>query len=159
MILKKIVTGVLLLFVAVSLVVLGLDLIRQGRGAQTPGAEPPAPPSPSPRTIVYCFHLTTRCPACRAIEAHTFETLQIYFADELARGEIEWQVVDYQAPGREPFVKQFELVTSSVVLVDGPSWPPARWKKLPHVWDYANDPMAFFDYVQKELHGFLHEGQ
>jgi hypothetical protein len=159
MIVKKIVTAGLLLFVAVSLGVLGVDLIRQGSPAQSDGAEPPSPPSSGPRTIVYFFHVTTRCPTCRAIEAHTRETLEIHFADELARGEIEWQVVDYQAAGKEHFRQQFELVTSTVVLAEGRSWPPKRWTKLPYVWDYANDSIVFYDYVQKELHGFLHEGQ
>ena len=159
MILKKIVTVGLLLFVAVSLGVLCRNLVWETQPDSTPEqVEPPRVVS-EPKTIVYCFHISTRCPMCRAIEAHTLEALELYFADEMARGRINWQVVDYQSPGNEHFIRQYELTNSTVVLADEPAGQEARWKKLPHLWDHAKDPLTFHDYVHKELRCFLEEGR
>jgi hypothetical protein len=151
MILKRCLTAALLLFVGVSLVV-ALDLVR-------PAGEPgPHGPATAARLIVYSFHGATTCPTCRAIEELTRETLATRFADELAAGEIEWRVVDFDAPGNGHYVEDFGLYAAMIVLADGRATPPARWMRLDGVWEHADDRTAFVAYVGNEVSAFL-EGE
>ncbi len=157
MFLRKCQTAALLLFVGVSLVVLALDLAREARPPR-PGADP-ATAGRAPRLIVYSFHGATTCPKCRAIEALTREALRTRFADELAAGDIEWRVVDFDAPGNGHYVEDFGLYAALVVLAEGGSVPPPRWKRLDDVWELTGDRAAFLVYVADEVSAFLAEGR
>lgn len=68
-------------------------------------------------------------------------------------------MLDFEAPENEPLAKRFGLITSTVVLADGRSSPPARWKVLDEVWFLYDDPPAYEEYLARELHAFQEEGR
>jgi hypothetical protein len=53
----------------------------------------------------------------------------------------------------------YELVASSLVLVDFRDGKERQWKNLEQVWDLAWDDEAFADYVRKETWNYLYADQ
>jgi hypothetical protein len=149
---KTVVTSVLLLFVAASVVALAVKNLR-------PGPQPAAAEVQRDGVTVYYFHGKMRCPTCQSIEAYAHEAVSSAFANELKDGRIEWKVVDFEQPENEHFAKDFELAVSSVVLVETRGGARKNWKNLPEVWELVGDKPAFIAFVQKEVRAFLNPSQ
>lgn len=149
-------TTVLLLFVGVSLALVAADLLREVGAVRQREASPASTADKAPKAIVTFFHGATRCAACNAIEAHSRAAIEGQFVDELARGDIAWQAIDYDAPGQDACIWQFGLYGAVVVVADGQSSPPGRWKRLDGVWTHR-DPAALRAYVAREVGAFLGE--
>ncbi len=151
---KNILTGILLLFVAASVVYL---VVREsGRSADVSGdiegtaaSEIQSPP-PANRVIAYYFHGNQRCPTCRNIEAYTKETIQSGFVEELADGTLELRIVNVDEPANEHFVSDFQLTAKSVVLVNEQNGEQAGWKNLEKIWDLVSDKESFVTYIRDE---------
>lgn len=104
---------------------------------------------------VYYFHTTQRCASCKKIEALSEEAIREGFGGELAAGTLEWRLVNTdEAPNRH-FIKDYQLYTKSVVVVDLVNGQQARWKNLPKVWELLGDPAAFEQYVRQEVSAYL----
>jgi hypothetical protein len=107
------------------------------------------------RVIAYYFHTTYRCVSCRNIEKYTREALESGFSTDLEEGHLVWRVINVEEKGNEHFVKDYQLFTKSVVLVDERT---GEWKNLPKVWQLLGDPNEFIRYIQTETGDFL-QGQ
>ena len=117
-----------------------------------PAAAVVAAPTASAGILVYYFHGTTRCATCRTIEAYAHETVAAAFAPELKAGSLEWKTVNVDAPANQHFMRDFQLYTRSVVVVDAKD--PKRFKVLDRVWQLAGDKAAFQKYVEQEIRAF-----
>jgi hypothetical protein len=155
---KTIVTWVLLLFVAVSVGV----LIGKEIGARPTTSTTRADPSErlttspdGPRVIAYYFHGQARCVTCRTIEAYAREAIDTHFADDLKSGRLAVRYVDFDQPGNEHFRDDYQLASSSLVLVDSRASGTNSWKQLQDVWQLTDDKPAFIGYVKEELAKFL----
>jgi hypothetical protein len=170
---KAVVTGILALFVVVSLVYLAAKETR--KDAATPEqragrVDPPSSPrgeqpgnSPAGQTsvekvIVYYFHGKTRCPTCRKIEAYAEEAIRTSFASELASGKLEWQTVNVDEPENMHFVQDYQLVTRSLVLVGEEKDVQESWKNLEKIWELVHTKQEFTDYVVKNTREFMAGG-
>jgi hypothetical protein len=158
MILKRIFTVVLLLFVAVSLVAFAVKRIAPGDGQSNsrPSDDESRENLPG-RLIVYSFHRTERCDNCETVEAYAFEAVKSGFAAQLADGRIEWKVVNFEEPENRHFDADFELGNiPSVILVETGKDAPKRWKNLTDVWPLAvaKKKTLFIHYVQDEIRRF-----
>jgi hypothetical protein len=158
----------------VSLVVMGVAVSRDAR-AQTPAPKPstasaaqaaadsmraePDSAALSHRVIAYYLHTTKRCVSCRKIESFTQEAMTTGFPGELKSGRLVWRVVNVEEKGNEHFVKEFQLFTKSVVLVDERDGKQHSWKNLAKVWEYLNDRTRFIRYVQEETRAFVAAAQ
>lgn len=111
-----------------------------------------AAPTVSPRILVYYFHATTRCATCRTIEAYARETVAGAFAADLEARRLEWQAVNVDEPANQHFIRDFQLYTRSVVIVDAKD--PKRFKVLDRVWQLVRDKAAFQKYVEQEIRAF-----
>ncbi len=167
---KTIATAVLLLFVGASVAYLAVTEIRQRttaapatqsavplEGAATEagsGQEPDTSETPS-TVIAYYFHGTRRCKTCLTIEAYTDESLRAGFPQELETGGLTWRVVNIDEPENEHFVREFELITRSVVLVEAQNGKMEKWKNLDKVWKLVGNKEAFVAYIQKETTDYL----
>ena len=107
------------------------------------------------RVIAYYFHTTKRCVSCRKIEAYSQEAIETGFPEDLKSGRLVWRVVNIEEKGNEHFVKDYQLYTKSLILVDERDGKQAAWKNLPKVWEYLNDKAKFVHYVQEETRAFL----
>ena len=109
----------------------------------------------SHRIIAYYFHTTQRCVSCRKLEAFTTEAIQTGFPEELKDGRLVFRAVNVEEKGNEHFVKEYQIYTKSVVLVDERSGKQVAWKNLPKIWELLVDRTKFMRYVQAETRGYL----
>jgi hypothetical protein len=177
---KTIVTIILLLFVAASVVYLVLGDIGSKRDAEltpaagtsdeltagapdlsaspakTPTAALPAEKVP-PETYVnvYYFHGNYRCVTCRTIEMYTREAVNGAFLTELGDGSLHIRILNMQDPENEAYVNDFGLEYYIVVLEKVVDGKRVEWKKMEGVWDLLNDKDEFKKYVVSETRNYL----
>jgi hypothetical protein len=160
---RKIVTAVLLAFVAVSAGYLVVTVTQTAEDATETAQGAPAPctshhtsNTPAHRVIVYYFHNTQRCPTCLKIERLAHNALKAEFADALKRGVIEWLVLNMEETANEHFVVDYALVTSSLVIVDLHEGVQRAWTNMGRVWELVHDDeTAFTAYVAKQVRTYL----
>ncbi|MDM7916592.1 MAG: nitrophenyl compound nitroreductase subunit ArsF family protein [Candidatus Eisenbacteria bacterium] len=107
------------------------------------------------RVLAYYFHTTQRCATCRKIEAYTTEAIRTGFAEELKDGRLVFQVLNVDEKPYKHFVKDYELFTKSVILVDEHAGTEAAWKNLPKIWELTGDKEGFIRYIQEETRSYL----
>jgi hypothetical protein len=107
------------------------------------------------KVIVYYFHLTVRCARCRAIEAYSREGIETAFAGDLKSGAIDWRSVDIELPENNRFVQDYQLFTSSLVLVKVRDRKHVEWRNLDKVWDLVRKKGDFLQYVQTNIREYL----
>ena len=110
------------------------------------------------KVVAYYFHGNFRCITCRTIEAYSEEAITKGFADELASGRLAWRVVNTDEPENKHFVRDFELVTKSLVLVEYRDGKVTRRENLQQIWQLVRDKERFLDYVRTLTRKFLREG-
>ena len=79
------------------------------------------------------------------------------FAEQLRTGAVSWQEIDFDEPRGTHFKGDFDLVATSLLLVEVRGGRPKRWKMLPEVWSLTGDKAKFFQYVEGELRQFLRQ--
>ena len=172
---KSAVTIILLLFVAASVAYLVVGGTRSKTATTDPAAKAANPTKPvageSPRAtakpanekqapvlVAYYFHGTMRCPTCLKMEQYAREAIEEKYASEIDNGRVSWEAVNYDEPANEHFLKEFELVASTLVVVsNGPS-DKRTWRKLERTWDLVGDEAAFKRYVVDEVTALLGSG-
>jgi hypothetical protein len=157
---KSVGTVVLLAFVAVSV---GYLIVSETRSPATPGADAPAtgtpatkPAAPPHQVVAYYFHNTQRCMTCNKIERLAEEALREAFAGPLEQGTLEWRTVNMERPPNLHYIEDYELVTSSVVLVDLRDGEQRDWTNLEKVWQLVHEDEAEFKrYVAEAARRYL----
>ena len=167
---KPVVTGLLLAFVAVSVVYLIVKERRTQRASVNTAEHPTAAQAPEENTldtaaadhmlVVYYFHGNKRCYTCRTIEAYTEEAIKTGFPGELQSGRLVWRAVNVDDPENEHFVEDYALTTRTVVLVDVDRGNERKWTKLDLVWQLVRNKEAFVDYITENTNVYLakHDG-
>ncbi len=146
----------LLSFVGASLAFLVRDLIRSTAppppAAVSPAASPgeAVPSTVESRVIAYYFHGHRRCATCLAIESTAREALNEAFPEAFQSGKLEWRTVNVDEPANAHFSQDYELTSSSVVLVQTRDGQQRTWRRLDRVWDLVRDELKFKAYVEGE---------
>lgn len=183
---KLAITVILLAFVAVSIIFVAAKEARRSAAPAAPAAPtatdpstpdasaaPPAPvgttsavaaanvaddaEAPKHQVLAYYLHNNVRCPSCIKIEKYTTTAINKYFADELTSGKLVFQVLNYEDQGNEHYVKDYSLVTKSVILADMHDGQQTRWVNLEQVWDLLGDEKKFAKYIVKNVRDYLNE--
>jgi hypothetical protein len=165
---KKITTLLLLLFVVASIgTIVAKERIAQVSTTATEletigpsNTEPPFAPVPSEKAapvkvVAYYFHGNRRCVTCRTIEALTTEAIETGFADDIKTGRVELKVVNVEEPGNEHFIRDYELVSRSVVVARYEDGQQRNWKRLDEVWQLVRDKEAFIRFMQEQTSNLL----
>ena len=105
--------------------------------------------------VLYYFHGTHRCKTCRSMEAFAQEALETKFKKQLETGALQWKVLNMEEPENEHFAKDFELVSSSLVLVEMSGGDVVRHEVLQDAWKLVRDEPSFIEYVQESVHKYL----
>jgi hypothetical protein len=137
---------------AVSGAACAADRPSESKSKSTPPSSAQPAPKAVAQTVVYYFHGTNRCHTCRTIEAYADESVKAAFAAELSSGAIQWKPTNTDESANEHFIKDYQLYTRSLVVVDGSN--PKRFKTLDKVWQLVGDKTAFLKYVQDEVRAF-----
>jgi thioredoxin 1 len=107
------------------------------------------------KVIAYYFHWTVRCQTCLEIEKYSRNVMIETFGDQLEADRLEWRAHNMEQPDYEHFQTDFELSTSSLVLVRLADGAIAEWKVLGDVWKLVEIPEDLQDYVEAETRAFL----
>ena len=110
---------------------------------------------PSHKVIAYYFHTNTRCSTCKKIEEYSKEAILEGFKTELENGTLELRIVNYEEPQNRHFVKDYKLVTKSLILVNMIDGEEFEWTNLKLVWQLTKNKEAFLNYVRKEVRNSL----
>jgi hypothetical protein len=74
----------------------------------------------------------------------------------MQEGELEWRVVNMEQPPNTHFVQDYQLVASSLVLVDLHDGTQREWINMQRVWQYVHDDEARFkEYVAEQVREYL----
>ena len=167
---RTIVTAILLAFVAVSIIYFVIkettskpdqpeQTVVPGRDSTdtSPQGNPPGDKFSSRKVVAYYFHGNTRCMTCRTIEAYTKEAIDTAFAEALKDNRLEWQIINLEEPNNKHFIRDFQLVTRSVVIEEIADGKRTRWKNLQRVWELVRDKGVFQKYIQDETRAYLED--
>jgi len=147
---KRTITIALMAFVLVSVV----WLIAREVSPKRPAADSTAPSIAARQVTVYYFHRTARCPTCLKIEALAKQEVETSFAAELKHGDMRFASINVEEAGNEHFIKDYELVSQALVLVDYRGGVQQRWKNLDAIWDLVDYEEDFARYVRDEVRLF-----
>lgn len=134
----------LLALVSAIYVLSGSDAIAPTLPEEAGGAE-------ADGLVVYYFDMGKDCSTCLNLESYTHETLTTHFAEALASGAIQWQVIDVDASEQGHFVEDFGLYTKSVVLAHYAAGEVVEYDNLSRIWELVYDKAAYMDYVRKQV--------
>jgi hypothetical protein len=140
------------------LVLAGLVCVATWAAGDDDGTASSVGEEPAGTVVAYYFHGNARCATCRKIEAYSEEAIKSAFQDKLVEGRLEWRVVNVDQSENKHFVRDFQLVTKSVVLVEYGDGEVVRWENLQDIWQLVRNKDRFVDYVQSETRKFLGEG-
>ena len=161
---KKIVTAVLLGFVAVSVVFAIVKETTKSTPSEQADAERPpvqkasGPVEASPKkVIVYYFRTNVRCAKCIKFEQYSRKAVVAGFQKALEDGRLECKIVNIEEPGNEHYVKDYKLYTKSIVLVEMKGDEQVRWNNLDKIWQLVTSEEKFIDYVQQGVRSYLGE--
>ncbi len=105
--------------------------------------------------VAYYFHGNHRCATCRKLEAYSEEAISKGFPAELASEQLVWRPVNTDQAEHKHFVKDFELVTKSLVLVEYSDGEVVRFENLKLVWKLVGDREGFLKYVRDATRAFV----
>jgi hypothetical protein len=114
--------------------------------------------SPSHKVVAYYFHTNTRCDTCRKIEAYSREAIEEGFKNEIKDGTLELRIVNYEEPQNRHYIKDYKLVSKSLILVNVVDGKQTEWTNLKLVWTLVNNKEAFLNYVRGEVRDYLAKG-
>jgi len=136
----------LLTLVAASLTAWGMRTFARAKGdaaAPTQLAED--------GLMVVNFHGETRCNACMEIGQAAQSVVEAHFNDALKAGRLHWSVLNFDEPSNRHFVKDYGIVSSTVVLVRRKDGKDIEWRRLDAVWDHLFDDPAMKNYLRNEI--------
>ncbi len=107
------------------------------------------------RVIAYYFHADIRCITCLVIEEQARDAIAEAFPMQLESGELEWLPVNFEQAENVHFEEDYELSTSSLVLVRFEGGKQKNWKTLERVWELVDFIDEFEQYVNTETRDFM----
>ena len=107
--------------------------------------------------MVYYFHGDVRCPTCHKLESYAQEAVETTFAEELGAGLVQWKPVNVDRPENAHFVKDYQLVTKSVILSEVIDGRETDWKNLDKIWDLVGSKDVYLDYIRENVKIFLEQ--
>jgi len=113
------------------------------------------PETTDTKVIAYYFHVTVRCTTCRMIESYSREVVEQKFGADIAKGRLQYKLVNLQLPENRHFVKDYQLFTKSLVLVRFDKGRQAEYKVLNDTWELVGDKSAMQAYVEREIRDYL----
>jgi hypothetical protein len=105
--------------------------------------------------VIATISTPKRCSTCMKIEQYSREAIQQGFPEELKNGKLEMRIINYENPENRHFMKDYKLVSKSLVLVNFVNGKQTKWTNLRLVWQLTGRKDAFLNYVRKEVRGYF----
>lgn len=159
---KKIITIILIAFVAVSIFYLVTKEAKNTTSKTVVEDTNPASLKKDLKAdtyVLYYFHGDKRCPTCIKIEILTDKIVKANFADELESGKLEWKVVNVGKKENAHYVDDFKFEFQSLIIVGYKDGKRVNWENLSKIWELVYNEEAFKEYVISEIDGFVGENK
>lgn len=101
------------------------------------------------------FHGAKRCRTCIKIGKLAKQTLDQEFAAQQQSGKIHWEVINYDEQANAHWVKDYKLVSSTVLVTLWKDGKEVEWQRLDAVWDHVGDEPKFRAYVAQGIRDLL----
>jgi hypothetical protein len=144
---RNIIINLLLSFVLISI---GFALGKHS-ASRPQTATPPEPMAE--KVNVYYMHATFRCVTCNTIEKLTKQLLDSKYKKQMQDGSVMFSEVNFQK--NEQLAKQFDVLSSCVVVARTRSGKIISFERLDKVWELVGNPDEFNAYLSKAIDGFL----
>ncbi|MFA5555200.1 MAG: nitrophenyl compound nitroreductase subunit ArsF family protein [Phycisphaerae bacterium] len=165
---KKIVTILLLVFIAGSIVFMiakesktepSQDRINPPESEVSAESNDSAQAEHKTQIIVYYFHGDMRCVTCQRLQNYAKEALDTYFEKELASGEIIWSEINVDRAENRHFIQDYSLVTKSVVLSKRQNGQQVEWRNLDQIWQKVRSKEDYIKYIHESVLEFTEESK
>jgi hypothetical protein len=103
------------------------------------------------------FHGEKRCRTCIGIGKLAKQTFDDEFAAEEKAGKVHWQHINYDEPANAHYIKDYELVSSTVLVTLWKDGKEVKWNRLDGVWDHVGDDPTFRAYVAQGVRDLLNQ--
>ena len=131
---------------------------KKSKPAPAAAAKKPAPKPAEKETekkagsklTVYYFHGYARCASCRKIEQYTKEAAESFAAGQYA-GRVAFAALNVEEKANEHFVKDYQLVSKTVVLQPEKDGKPGAWENLDRIWFELGSKDKFLVYVKEHI--------
>ena len=97
--------------------------------------------------LVTYFSSDVRCATCLRIERLSRATVEQNFAQELRDGRVNFRVVNLDGEGNDHYVKDYSLISKTVIVSELAQGQEIRWENLQQVWTRQKDEPAFEVYL------------
>lgn len=150
---KNIISAILLIFVAASVVTaIAKETNRPPETAAQPGVSATATGT---HYIATYFRTNVRCKSCLKIENYSQTTIEETYKDQIKDGLLEFRTINTDEPENKHYIDEYLLYTKHVVLSEYVDGQQTRWKNLDRVWELLGDEKQFRDYIEVEVSNFL----
>jgi len=105
--------------------------------------------------VVYYFHGNRRCRTCVGIQRAIQTTVAERFASDTASGTLVFHEVNIDEPDNAHFIKDFDLSSSSMVVVTRSGDKTVKWENCNQVWPLAHQEAELAAYVEKQIRTYL----
>jgi hypothetical protein len=124
--------------------------------AATGAASALAPANLAPDSVtVYYFHGNRRCRTCMGIQRAIQSTISERFAADTASGALVFREVNIDEPANAHFVQDFNLSSSSMVVVATTGDKTVKWENCSEVWPLAHNETELAAYAEKQIRSYL----
>lgn len=152
---KRAAAYILIAFAVTSLFVAVRDI---GRAFTANASDSPAALSGEPDgNYVVLFRGSSFCPTCDQMQKLSEDLLSApgsSFASDVADGKLSFRVINFEKPGNEHFLFDYDLYTTTIVLIEQRDGRQTRWKNLHESWEYAEENDGFKEYLANEIRAF-----
>ena len=124
----------------------GLNTAGRGNPASEQAASPPAD-----GLVVYYFNGNFHCPTCDNFEAYTCKTLESDFAEPMKQGRLQWRVVNVDLPANRHFIREYRVISRTIVLATFRDGKQVRSRTLDRIWDLVANEGDFTRYIHDEV--------
>ncbi len=158
---KRAAAYVMIAFAIVSM----LFAVRDIGGSAFAGREEGAPTALAGEPdgyYVVLFRGSSYCPTCDLMEKLSKELLYgptSPFARDVKEGKLSFMVVNFEKPGNEHYLFDYDLYTTTIVLIEQRDGEQARWKNLQESWEHAEKTGDFKEYLAGKIRDFEREGR
>lgn len=153
---RSIISTVLILFVGASLIYLAVN-DSESSSSQVDKTDVAASSAPPRQIVAYYFHGFQRCKTCLHIEEQARLALEKAYPEAMRDSLLIWKTVNFEEEANAEMATRYELVASSLVVVEFVDGVQTDWKLLDKVWDLVWDEEPFAIYVQAEVGRFLNK--
>lgn len=103
------------------------------------------------------FHGSQRCRTCIRIGDLAKKTVTEDFYAAGKAGKLHWEQINYDQPANAHFVKDYQLVSSTVLVTLWKNGREITWRRLDDVWDHVGDEAAFRALISKNVNELLEQ--